>query len=275
MLWADLTNPYVWVVLLVTVGFGLIGFFDDYRKLTRNSHRGLSGRAKLALEFVLGAAACIAIAYVTPRRAGNTLWPCRSSRMCCSQFGWFFVPFGVLVIVGASNAVNLTDGLDGLAIVPSMIAAGCFAIIAYLAGNLVFANYLQIHHVAGAGELTVFCGAMVGASLGFLWFNAPPAMVFMGDTGSLSIGAALGDDQRRHQARAGARHHRRPFRPRSDIGHRPGRELQDDRAARLPHGAAAPPFRAAGVGGADDRDPLLDHRLDPGDRRARHPQAAL
>ena len=108
------------------------------------------------------------------------------------NFGWAFVVFGAFVMVGAGNAVNLTDGLDGLAIVPSMIAAGCFAVIAYLAGNLVFANYLQIHHVVGAGELTVFCGAMVGASLGFLWFNAPPAMVFMGDTGSLSIGAALG-----------------------------------------------------------------------------------
>jgi phospho-N-acetylmuramoyl-pentapeptide-transferase len=106
--------------------------------------------------------------------------------------GWWFVPFSVLVIVGASNAVNLTDGLDGLAIVPAMIAAGCFALIAYLVGNAAFANYLQLHHIPGAGELAVFCGAMVGASLGFLWFNAPPAMVFMGDTGSLSIGGALG-----------------------------------------------------------------------------------
>jgi phospho-N-acetylmuramoyl-pentapeptide-transferase len=191
LLWADLTNPYVWVVLLTTTGFGLIGFFDDYRKLTRNSHRGLSGRAKLALEFVLGAGACIAIAYVAPAGLANAL-AVPFFKNLLFAFGWFFVPFGAFVIVGASNAVNLTDGLDGLAIVPSMIAAGCFAVIAYLAGNLVFANYLQIHHVVGAGELTVFCGAMVGASLGFLWFNAPPAMVFMGDTGSLSIGAALG-----------------------------------------------------------------------------------
>jgi len=168
-----------------------VGFFDDYRKLTRNSHRGLSGRAKLALEFVLGAGACIAIAYVAPAGLANAL-AVPFFKNLLFAFGWFFVPFGAFVIVGASNAVNLTDGLDGLAIVPSMIAAGCFAVIAYLAGNLVFANYLQIHHVVGAGELTVFCGAMVGASLGFLWFNAPPAMVFMGDTGSLSIGAALG-----------------------------------------------------------------------------------
>jgi phospho-N-acetylmuramoyl-pentapeptide-transferase len=191
LLWADLANAYVWIVLLVTGGFGLIGFFDDYRKLTQNSHRGLSGRAKLALEAALAAAACIAIAYVTTPSLATAL-AVPFFKNVLFELGWFFVPFGVLVIVGTSNAVNLTDGLDGLAIVPSMIAAGCFAVIAYLAGNLIFANYLQIHHVVGAGELAVFCGAMVGASLGFLWFNAPPAMVFMGDTGSLSIGAALG-----------------------------------------------------------------------------------
>jgi phospho-N-acetylmuramoyl-pentapeptide-transferase len=191
LLWADLANPYVWIVLLVTVGFGLIGFFDDYRKLTRNSHRGLSGRAKLVLQAALSAGACLAITFVAPPGLAAAL-AVPFFKNVLIELGWFFVPFGVLVIVGASNAVNLTDGLDGLAIVPSMIAAGCFALIAYLAGNLIFANYLQIHHVVGAGELTVFCGAMVGASLGFLWFNAPPAMVFMGDTGSLSIGAALG-----------------------------------------------------------------------------------
>ena len=191
LLWADLANPYVWIVLLVTVGFGLIGFVDDYRKLTKNSHRGLSGRAKLALQAVLGAGACIAVSYMTSPGLATVL-AVPFFKNVLLELGWFLVPFGVLVIVGASNAVNLTDGLDGLAIVPSMIAAGCFAVIAYLAGNLIFANYLQIHHVVGAGELTVFCGAMVGASLGFLWFNAPPAMVFMGDTGSLSIGAALG-----------------------------------------------------------------------------------
>ena len=191
LLWADLANPYVWIVLLVTVGFGVIGFFDDYSKLTKNSHRGLSGRVKLSMEIVLAAAACCAVLYVTPPGlAGALAVPFLKNVLF--ELGWFYIPFGVLVIIGASNAVNLTDGLDGLAIVPSMIAAGCFAFVAYLVGNLIFANYLQIHHVVGAGELTVFCGAMVGASLGFLWFNTPPAMVFMGDTGSLSIGAALG-----------------------------------------------------------------------------------
>jgi phospho-N-acetylmuramoyl-pentapeptide-transferase len=191
VLWADLANPYVWIVLAVTVSFGLIGFFDDYRKLTRRSHRGLPGRTKLLIEIVLAAGACVALAFVMRQPLANTVaFPFFKNVLF--DLGWFFIPFGVLVITGASNAVNLTDGLDGLAIVPAMIAAGCFAMIAYLIGNAVFANYLQVHHVPGAGELSVFSGAMVGASLGFLWFNAPPASVFMGDTGSLAIGAALG-----------------------------------------------------------------------------------
>ena len=191
LLWADLSNPYLWIVLAVTVSFGLIGFFDDYRKLLRRSHHGLSGRFKLLLEFVVAAIACIALAFVMRSPLANSI-AVPFFKNVLLNIGWFFLPFGVLVITGASNAVNLTDGLDGLAIGPSMIAAGSFAFIAYLVGNAVFANYLQLHHVPRADELTVFCGAMVGASLGFLWFNAPPASVFMGDTGSLSIGAALG-----------------------------------------------------------------------------------
>jgi phospho-N-acetylmuramoyl-pentapeptide-transferase len=191
VLWADLANPYVWLVLAVTVSFGLIGFFDDYQKLTRRSHHGLPGRLKLCLEFVIAAAACIVLAFIMPEPLANAV-ALPFFKNLLVNLSWFFLPFGVLVIAGASNAVNLTDGLDGLAIGPSMIAAGCFALIAYLVGNTIFANYLQLHHVPGAGELCVFCGAMVGAGLGFLWFNAPPASVFMGDTGSLSIGAALG-----------------------------------------------------------------------------------
>jgi phospho-N-acetylmuramoyl-pentapeptide-transferase len=191
LLWADLANPYIWIVLLVTVGFGVIGFVDDYKKLASNSHRGLAGRTKLAFEIALGAAACAALASIAPHQLANAV-AVPFFKNVLIELGWWFIPFGVFVVIGASNAVNLTDGLDGLAIVPAMIAAGCFALIAYLVGNAIFANYLQIHHVPGAGELAVFCGAMVGASLGFLWFNAPPAMVFMGDTGSLSIGGALG-----------------------------------------------------------------------------------
>jgi len=190
LLWADLGNPYVWIVLLVTVAFGLIGFFDDYTKLTRNSHHGIPARVRLLVEFLLAGAACVVLAFVMrPPLANGLAVPFFNTLLA---LGWFYIPFGVLVIAGAANAVNLTDGLDGLAIVPSMIAVGCFGLIAYLVGNAIYARYLLIPHVPGSGELTVFCAAMVGAGLGFLWFNAPPASVFMGDTGSLSIGGALG-----------------------------------------------------------------------------------
>jgi phospho-N-acetylmuramoyl-pentapeptide-transferase len=191
LLWADLRNAYVWIVLAVTVSFGLIGFFDDYRKLMRRSHHGLPGRLKLLIEVVLAAIACIALAFVMREPLADTI-AVPFLKTVLIDLGWFFPVFGVLVITGASNAVNLTDGLDGLAIGPAMIAAGCFALIAYLVGRADFSNYLQLHHVPRADELMVFCGALVGASLGFLWFNAPPASVFMGDTGSLAIGAALG-----------------------------------------------------------------------------------
>ena len=191
LLWADLSNGYVWCVLMVTAGFGLIGFADDYRKLTRRSHQGISGRMRLAAEFAIVAVAFLWIQYITGTPLATSL-AVPMFKDLLIDFGWFYLPFACLVVVGTSNAVNLTDGLDGLAIVPMMIASGCFAFIAYLVGNTIFAEYLQIQYVAGTGELAVLCGALVGAALGFLWFNAPPAMVFMGDTGSLSMGAALG-----------------------------------------------------------------------------------
>jgi phospho-N-acetylmuramoyl-pentapeptide-transferase len=192
LLWADISNPYVWVVLFVTTGFGGIGFFDDYKKLTKRSHSGLSGRTRLLAEIAVSASAAFAVATITREPLGTALAVPFFKTVLFNLGIVLFLPLATFVIVGASNAVNLTDGLDGLAIVPSMIAAGCFGLIAYLAGNIVFSNYLQIHHVPNSGELTVFCAALVGAGLGFLWFNAPPAMVFMGDTGSLSIGGALG-----------------------------------------------------------------------------------
>ena len=191
LLWADLTNPYVWVILFVTIGYGAIGFSDDYLKLTRRSHKGLSGRGKLAVQIVIAVAATAWIIQIAPPEMDRHL-AVPFFKDLLLNLSWFFLPFAAFVMVGASNAVNLTDGLDGLAIVPVMIVAACFALIAYLVGNTVFSNYLQIHYVAGTGELAVLCGALVGASLGFLWFNAPPAMVFMGDTGSLSCGGALG-----------------------------------------------------------------------------------
>ncbi len=191
LLWADLTNGYVWSVLLVTGGFGMIGFVDDYLKLTQRNTKGLPGRVKLIAQIIIGAAATFWVMQLSPDTMSTHLAvPFFKSLLI--NLTWFFLPFAILVMVGASNAVNLTDGLDGLAIVPVMIAAVCFALIAYLVGNSVFAEYLQLHFVPGSGELAVFCAALVGASLGFLWFNAPPAMVFMGDTGSLSMGGALG-----------------------------------------------------------------------------------
>ena len=191
LLWADLTNGFVWVVLIVTLGYGLIGFGDDYLKLTRRSSGGLPGRLKLLGQGVIGLiAATVLMAIAQPPLATGVALPFFKDLLI--PLGFAFPAFGALVMMGSSNAVNLTDGLDGLAIVPVMIAAACFALIAYLAGNAIFSGYLGIPYVPGAGELAVFCGAIVGASLGFLWFNAPPAMVFMGDTGSLSTGGALG-----------------------------------------------------------------------------------
>ena len=204
LLWADLRNDYVWVTLLVTLGYGAIGFADDYLKVTRRSSGGLSGRVKLVGQVVIAAAAAVAIIHIGAgakdmSSASLALKDMSSTSLALPfvknlvlDLGWFYGAFAVFVMVGASNAVNLTDGLDGLAIVPVMIAAGVFMLIAYITGNAVFSNYLQLHHVPGAGELAVFCGALVGAGLGFLWFNAPPAMVFMGDTGSLAMGGALG-----------------------------------------------------------------------------------
>jgi phospho-N-acetylmuramoyl-pentapeptide-transferase len=191
LLWADLENRYVWIVLWVTIGYGVVGFGDDFLKLTKRNSKGLPGRLKLALQIAIALIAALAVPAVAPVEiSGKLAVPFLKDVLV--PLGIFFVPFAIIVMVGASNAVNLTDGLDGLAIVPVMIVAGCFALISYLVGNTVFAGYLQIHYVPGAGELAVFCGALVGASLGFLWFNAPPAMVFMGDTGSLSVGGALG-----------------------------------------------------------------------------------
>jgi phospho-N-acetylmuramoyl-pentapeptide-transferase len=191
LLWADLTSGYVWAVLVVTIGFGLIGFADDFLKVTKRNSRGLPSRLKLAAQVAIGVAAGAWIVYLTREPIATGLAVPLFKSVLVDLDG-LFIPFAVLVIVGSSNAVNLTDGLDGLAIVPVMIVAACFALIAYLVGNAVFANYLQINHVPGTGEIAVFCGALCGASLGFLWFNAPPARVFMGDTGSLSMGGALG-----------------------------------------------------------------------------------
>jgi phospho-N-acetylmuramoyl-pentapeptide-transferase len=191
LLWANLANGFVWVALMVTLTYGAIGFLDDYRKVVHKDSRGLPGRAKLFLQVIIAASAGFCVVYLTPPALRNSLAvPFLKNVLIDLGAAYFLLAIGV--VVGASNAVNLTDGLDGLAIVPVMIAAGVFALIAYIVGSSIFANYLQVHYVPGTGELAVFCGALIGGGLGFLWFNAPPAKVFMGDTGSLSLGGALG-----------------------------------------------------------------------------------
>lgn len=191
LLWANLGNAYVWVVLLVTIGFGAIGFYDDYLKVKRRSHNGFGGKQRLALEALIAGIACYWISTLGEAPFSHSvLFP--FVKDWAVDLGWFFIAFGGFVIVAAGNSVNLTDGLDGLAIVPVMIAASCFGLIAYLVGNQTFSDYLLINFVPGTGELAVVCGALIGAGLGFLWFNAPPAQIFMGDTGSLALGGALG-----------------------------------------------------------------------------------
>src|SRR6266700_2204948 len=191
VLWANPRNPYVWIVLAVTLGFGLVGFYDDYLKVTRQTHSGFAGKFRLLIEAAIALAACIAMASLgRPNFATSLTIPVFKEAVV--NLGWFFPIFAAFIIVGAGNAVNLTDGLDGLAIGPVMIASASFVGISYLVGNAVFADYLQIHFVPGSGELAVVCGAVIGAGLGFLWFNAPPASIFMGDTGSLALGGMLG-----------------------------------------------------------------------------------
>jgi phospho-N-acetylmuramoyl-pentapeptide-transferase len=191
LLWANWANWYVWIVLFVTLSYGAIGFYDDYLKVTKSTAGGVSGKLRLLAEIVVAGIAAWAVIQVGSAGFSSSL-TVPFFKNVILPLGGVFVLLGILVIAGAGNAVNLTDGLDGLAIVPVMIAAATFGLIAYLTGNANFARYLQIHYVQGAGELAIICGALIGAGLGFLWFNAPPAMIFMGDTGSLALGGALG-----------------------------------------------------------------------------------
>jgi len=193
LLWADILNPYIWIVLFVTFGYGTIGFIDDYRKMARKQNEGLTAKEKFTMQIVVALLAGLAIAYL-PSIHNNysTVLTFPFLKFLHVNLGWFYIPFIVVMLVGASNAVNLTDGLDGLAIGSTLIAAVTYTILTYAAGNFRVADYLRIAWVPQAGELAVFCGAMVGASLGFLWFNAHPAEVFMGDVGSLALGGAIG-----------------------------------------------------------------------------------
>lgn len=192
LLWARWDNAYVWIVLAVTLSYGLIGFADDYRKVSRNdAYSGLSGRARLLAEGAIALVAAWALASVQPEALSMKL-ALPFLKDVLINLGWFFLPFAMFIIVGAANAVNITDGLDGLAIMPVMIAAATLGIIAYAVGRVDFAEYLDVHYVPGTGELLVLVAGLIGGGLGFLWYNAPPAAVFMGDTGSLALGGALG-----------------------------------------------------------------------------------
>lgn len=191
LLWARLDNPYVWITLLVTLGFGLIGFADDYAKVTKQTTAGVSGKVRMAAGLVIAALASYAAASFHPVALTNQL-ALPFFKDVLINLSVFFIPFGMFVIVGAANAVNLTDGLDGLAIMPVMIAGATLGVIAYVVGNYNFSEYLGVHFVPGTGELLIFASALFGAGLGFLWYNAPPAAVFMGDTGALALGGALG-----------------------------------------------------------------------------------
>ena len=191
LLWADLNNPYIWVLLMVSTSFGTLGFFDDYLKIKRSNSRGISSSMKIIFQIILSLIAIFFLMkFGNNEHLKNLYFP--FFKNLALHLGLFFIPFGIFIIVGSSNAVNLTDGLDGLATVPVMLVALSFTLICYVVGNTVFSEYLQIPYIPKVGEASIFCGAMVGSCLGFLWYNAPPAKIFMGDTGSLSLGGSLG-----------------------------------------------------------------------------------
>ena len=191
LLWADLKNIYILFCLYIVLSFGLLGAFDDYQKIKNSNSSGISSKFKILVQIFLAMLGLVILTYfVEYEEFKNLYFPFFKNLMI--NLGWFFIPFSIFVIVGSSNAVNLTDGLDGLATVPVILVAGCFAFISYVSGNIVFSEYLQIVYIEGTGEISIFCGAIIGSCLGFLWFNAPPAKIFMGDTGSLSLGGSLG-----------------------------------------------------------------------------------
>jgi phospho-N-acetylmuramoyl-pentapeptide-transferase len=191
LLWGDLSNSYIWFLLFIVTSFGLLGAYDDYKKIKHKNSSGTSFKFKIISQILIAVIGILLLKYFSDyEELTNLYFPFFKNLII--NLGWFFIPFSVFIIVGSSNAVNLTDGLDGLATVPVILVAGCFAFISYITGNIVFSEYLQITYIKGAGEVSVFCGSIIGACLGFLWFNAPPAKIFMGDTGSLALGGSLG-----------------------------------------------------------------------------------
>jgi len=191
LLWGDLSNPYNWFLIYIAGSFGLLGAYDDYKKIKKNHSSGLSSKLKFFIQLILALIGIFIIYFFSDsNEIKNLYFPFFKNLVI--NIGWFFIPFYLFIIVGSSNAVNLTDGLDGLATVPVILVAACFGFISYVTGNIVFSGYLQIPYIEGVGEASIFCGSIIGACLGFLWFNAPPAKIFMGDTGSLALGGSLG-----------------------------------------------------------------------------------
>jgi phospho-N-acetylmuramoyl-pentapeptide-transferase len=191
LLWGDLSSHYIWFLLFIVTCFGLLGAYDDYKKIKFKNSSGISFKFKIISQILIATLGLFLLSHFSNHpELTNLYFPFFKNLII--NLGWFFIPFSVFIIIGSSNAVNLTDGLDGLATVPVILVAGCFAFISYVTGNIVFSNYLQIPYINGVGEVSVFCGSIIGACLGFLWFNAPPAKIFMGDTGSLALGGSLG-----------------------------------------------------------------------------------
>ena len=275
LLWADLSNRYVWVVLVVTLGFGIIGWVDDWRKVVQRNPKGLSARTKYFWQSVIGLAAAVYLAFSATLPAQTEFIVPFFKHVTYPLGVWGFVLMTYFVIVGTSNAVNLTDGLDGLAIMPTVMVGSALGVFAYVAGHAVFSKYLGFPHIPGAGELTVFCAAMAGAGLAFLWFNAYPAEVFMGDVGALALGAALGTiavicRQEIVLFIMGGVFVVETLSVMLQVA-----LLQAHRQAHLPHGAAASPLRAEGLEGKPGRGALLDHHDDAGAGRAVDFETAL
>ena len=256
LFWADLRNGYIWFAMATLVMFGAIGFVDDFRKLKGQKNKGVSGRTKLLLQVVSALAVSLLIYF---KGSFLTQLSIPFFKHATPDLGIFYVAVCVLIIVGASNGVNLTDGLDGLAIGPVITVSATFLLFAYLAGNIKFAEYLQIFYVRGAGELAILCGAMLGAGIGFLWYNAYPAELFMGDTGSLCPGRRPRRDCRDDQAGIPPGDRGRHIRDGEPLGDYPGALLQMQGEEGVPHGAHSPPFRAERMERGKDRGPFLDH----------------
>ena len=191
LLWGDLSNYHIWFLLFIVTCFGLLGAYDDYQKIKFKNSSGISFRFKIIVQVLIALVGIVMLSHLSQHEELTNLYVPFFKNLIIN-LGWFFIPFSIFVIVGSSNAVNLTDGLDGLATVPVILVAACFAFISYVTGNVVFSEYLQIPYIGGMGEVSVFCGSIIGSCLGFLWFNAPPAKIFMGDTGSLALGGSLG-----------------------------------------------------------------------------------